>query len=74
MSCGGPDSLVKGKEKCTPVQGLRLCTGRTAHRGRRGIALLCLGHGTRRGEGLASRPGRSLPPGNDTVPIVLEAG
>jgi hypothetical protein len=31
----------KGKKvKCTLVQALRLCTGRTAHRGSRGIALL----------------------------------
>jgi hypothetical protein len=28
------------KVKVTLVQALRLCTGRTAHRGRRGIALL----------------------------------
>jgi len=35
--------------KCTLVQELRLCTGRTAHRGSRGIALLFLDHGTRRG-------------------------
>ena len=31
---------LKGKVKCTLVQALRLCTGRTAHRGGRGIALL----------------------------------
>jgi hypothetical protein len=37
------------KVKCTLVQALRLCTGRTAHRGSRGIALLLLDHGTRRG-------------------------
>ena len=48
------------KVKCTVVQVLRLCTGRTDHRGSRGIALLFLDHGTRRGEGSASRPGRSL--------------
>jgi len=36
-------------KKCTLVQALRLCTGRTAHRGSRGIALLFLDHGTRRG-------------------------
>ena len=30
----------KVKVKCTLVQALRLCTGRTAHRGSRGIALL----------------------------------
>jgi len=41
--------LKKVKVKCTLVQVLRLCTGRTAHRGSRGIALLILDHGTRRG-------------------------
>ena len=33
--------------KCTLVQALRLCTGRTVHRGSRGIALLFHDHGTR---------------------------
>ena len=37
------------KVKCTLVQALRLCTGRTAHRGSRGIALLFHDRGTRRG-------------------------
>ena len=37
------------KVKCTLVQELRLCTGRAAHRGSRGIALLFRDHGTRRG-------------------------
>ena len=37
------------KVKCTLVQALRLCTGRTAHRESRGIALLFHDHGTRRG-------------------------
>ena len=36
--------LNKVKVKCTLVEALRLCTGRTAHRGSRGIALL-LGKG-----------------------------
>ena len=36
-------------KKCTLVQALRLCTGRTAHRGSRGIALLFHDHGTRKG-------------------------
>jgi len=54
---------------CTLVQALRLCTGRSAHRGSRGIALLFLDHGTRRGEGSASRPGRSLPPGKTRYPL-----
>jgi hypothetical protein len=48
-------------KKCTLVQALRLCTGRTALRGSRGIALLFLDHGTRRGEGSSSHRGRSLP-------------
>ena len=39
---------VKVKVKCTLVQALSLCTGRTAHRGSRGIALPFLDHGTRR--------------------------
>ena len=43
------------------VQALRLCTGRMAHRGSRGIAILFHDHSTRRGEGSASRPGLSLP-------------
>jgi len=49
--------------KVTLVQALRLCTGRTAHRGSRGIALLFHDHDTRRGERSASRPGCSIPPG-----------
>ena len=39
--------LVKVKIMCNLVQALRLCTGRTAHRGSRGIAVLFLDHGTR---------------------------
>jgi len=41
--------LVKVKIKVTLVQALGLCTGRTAHRGSRGIALLFHDHGTRSG-------------------------
>ena len=55
----------KKKVKCNLVQTLRLCTGRTANRGSRGIALLFLDHGTRRSEGSTSRPGRSLPSGKN---------
>jgi len=40
--------IVKVKVKCTLVQALRLCTGRTAHRGSRGTDLLLLDHGTGR--------------------------
>ena len=62
-------ALLLGKVKCTLVQALRLCTGCMAHRGSRGIALLFLDHGTRRGGGLASRPGRSLLPGKTRYPL-----
>ena len=60
--------------KCTLVQALRLCTGCTAHRGSRGIALLFLDHGTSRGEGSASRPGRSLPSGKTRYPFYRRLG
>ena len=39
----------KGKVKCTLVQALSLCTGCTAHRGSRGIALPFHDHDIRRG-------------------------
>ena len=61
--------LDKGKVKFTLVQALSFCAGYTAHRGSRGIALPFLDHGTRRGEGSASRPGRSLPPGKTRYPL-----
>ena len=66
--------LVKVKVKCTLVQALRLCTGRAAHRGSRGIALPFHDHGTRRGEGSASRPGPSLPPGKTRYPLYRRLG
>ena len=41
---------IRGKVvKVTLLQALRLCTGRMAHRDSRGIALLFLDYGTRRG-------------------------
>ena len=39
---------IKVKVKVTLVQALRLCTGRTAHRGSRGITLPFHDHGTSR--------------------------
>jgi hypothetical protein len=59
--------------KCTLVQALRLCTGCTAHRGGRGIALPFLDHGTRRGWGVRVTPRPLFTPGKDLVPIVQEA-
>ena len=41
--------MEKVKVKRTLLQALRLCTGLTAHRGSRGIAILFLDHGTRSG-------------------------
>ena len=59
------------------VKGIRkvhTCTGRTAHRGSRGIALPFLDHGTRRGCGVSVTPRPLFTPGKDLVPIVQEAG
>ena len=62
------------KLKVTPVQALRLRTGRTAHRGSRGIALPFHDHGTRRGWGVSVTPWPLFTSGKDPVPIVQEAG
>jgi len=64
----------KVKVKCTLVQALRLCTGRTAHRESRGIALPFLDHGTRRGWGDRVTPRPLFTPGKVPVPIAQEAG
>jgi hypothetical protein len=66
--------MVKVKVKCTLVQALRLCTGRTAHRGNRGIALLFHDHGTRRGWGVSVTTRPLFTSRKDLVPIVQEAG
>jgi hypothetical protein len=60
--------------KCTLVQALSLCTGRTAHRGSRCIAILFHDHSTRRGWGVNVTPRPLFTPGKDLVPIVQEAG
>jgi hypothetical protein len=62
------------KVKVHPVQALRLCTGRTVHMVSRGIALPFHDHGTRKGEGSASRPGHSLPPGKTWYPLYRRLG
>jgi hypothetical protein len=48
--------IFRKKFKCTLVQALRLCTGRTAHRGSRRIALLFHDGGTRRRCGVSVTP------------------
>jgi hypothetical protein len=65
---------VKVKVKVTLVQALRLCTGRTAHRGSRGIAVPFHDHGTIRGWGVSVSPRPLFAPGKEPVPIVQEAG
>ena len=72
MLCAGLQQKVK--VKVTLVQALGLCTGRTAHRGSRGIALRFHDHGTRRGWGVSVTPRPLFTPGKDAVPIVQEAG
>jgi hypothetical protein len=65
---------VHVKVKVTLVQALMLCTGRRAYRRSRGIALFFLDHGTRRGGGSASRPGRYLTPGKTRYPLYRRLG
>ena len=67
-----PSSKNK-KVKCTLVQALRLCTGRTAHRESSGIALLFHDHGTRRGWGVSLTLLPLFTPRKDPVPILQEA-
>ena len=61
-------------DRWTLVHALRLCTGRTAHRRSRGIALLFVEHCTRRGWGISVTPRPLFPLGKDPVPILQEAG
>ena len=60
------------KVKVTLVQALRFCTGCTAHRGSRGIALPFHDHGSRRGWGVSLTSRRLFTPGKDPVPSVQE--
>jgi hypothetical protein len=70
-----PSTWPIGKKvKCTLVQALRLCKGRTAHMGSRCIALLFLDHSTRRGWGVSVTSQPLFTPRKDPVPIVQEAG
>ena len=62
-------TIIKVKVKVTLVQALRLCTGRTAHTGSRGIALLFHDHGTRRGWGVSVTPRPLFTPGKTRYPL-----
>ena len=66
--------VIKVKVKVTLVQALRLCTGRTAHRENRGIALPFHYHSTRRGWGVSVTPRLLFTLRIDPVPIVQEDG
>ena len=68
-----PEILGK-KVKVTPVQELRLCTGRTAHRGSRGIALPFHDHGTRRGWGVSVTLRPLFIPGKTRYPSYRRLG
>ena len=65
---------IKVKVKVTLVQALRLCTGRRAHRARRGIALPFRDHGTRRGWGFRVTPRPFLSPGKTRYPLYRRLG
>jgi hypothetical protein len=67
-------NIYHSKVKVTLVQALRLCTGRTAHSGSRGIAVLFHDHGTRRWWGFSVTFRPLSTPQRDPVPIVQEAG
>ena len=57
------------KVKVTPVQALRLCTGRTAYRRSRGIALPFHDHGTRRGREVSVTARPLIPPRKTRYPL-----
>ena len=64
----------EGKVKVTLVQPLWLCTGSTAHRGSRCIALLFYDHGTRREWGVSVMPRSLLSPGETRYPLYRRLG
>jgi hypothetical protein len=66
----GSKSLVK----CALVQALRLCTGLTAHRASREIALLFHDYSTRRGWEVSVTTRPLFTPRKDPVTIVQETG
>jgi hypothetical protein len=65
---------VQIKIKCTLVQALRLCTGCTARRGSRGIALLFLDHDTIKRWKASVTPRPVFTPVKDPLPIEEETG
>ena len=68
------NSVLGKKVQFTLVQTLRLCTGRTAYRGSRGIVLPFHDHGTRRGWGVSVTPRPLFTRGKEPVPIYRRLG
>ena len=62
------------KGKVHPCTGTEVLYRPTVHRRNRGIALLLLDHGTRRGCGVSVTPRPLFAPGKNPVPFVQEAG
>ena len=71
---GSLEYLYSKKLKCTLVQALRLCTGRTAQRKSRGIALLFHDHGIRRGWEVSVMPRPLFTPGKTQYPLYRRLG
>jgi len=69
--CTGTEALYR---HWGSVQALRICTGRTAHSGSRGINPLFRDHSNRRGWEVSVMPRPLFTPGKDPVPIVQEKG
>jgi len=70
-----PTLVCKVKVKCTLVQALRLCTGRTAHGGSREITLPFLWPtALEEGEKSASRPSPFLPQEKSRYPLYRRLG
>ena len=65
---------IRKKVKCTLVQALRLCTGCTANRESRGVALLFLDNGTRRGWRVSVTPWPLFTPGKTRNPLYRRLG
>ena len=67
-------SINKEKVRVTLVQALRLCTGRTAYRGSRGLAFPFHDHSTRRGWGVSVMSGPLLTPWKTWYPLYRRPG
>ena len=69
-----PDLNLPASIKCTLVQALWLCTDRTTHRGVEVYLYSFMTKALEGGEGSASRPGRSLPPGKTRYQLYRRLG